>query len=93
MNTRRFVTLALAGTVLAGIAASNNSTQAAGDSATYQVIFIPSWNPESHPSDYPITHGKKGLLTPMIGATHGADYQIWLTSMRSDVQSGRDLER
>jgi len=82
MNTRRFAILALASALMAGIAASNNGIEANGESASYQVIFVPSWNPESHPLDYPITHGKKGLLTPMIGATHGADYRLFTEGKR-----------
>lgn len=45
--------------------------------ATYSVTFVPSWNPATHPHDYPITHAKKGLLTPIIGATHTADFRLF----------------
>lgn len=47
------------------------------DTATYSVVFIPSWNPASHPLEYPLTHGKQGLLTPAIGATHGSGYRLF----------------
>lgn len=47
------------------------------DTATYTVVFVPSWNPASHPVEYPITHAKHGLLTPIIGATHGSDFQLF----------------
>lgn len=83
MNTRRVGYLVAAGAAALAIAATNGSgIQAAGQSATYEVIFVPSWNPESNPADYPITHGKKGLLTPIIGATHGANYSLFADGKR-----------
>ena len=47
------------------------------DSARYEVIFVPSWNPATNPYEYPITHGKKGLLTPAIGASHNENFTIF----------------
>ena len=80
MNTRRYAYWMLGAALLIPIAAATpGTTQADGPTATYEVIFVPSWNPESHPADYPITHGKKGLLTPLIGATHGKDFQLFAT--------------
>jgi hypothetical protein len=46
-------------------------------SVRYEVEFVPIWNPATNPVEYPITHGKHGLLTPAIGATHGANYRIF----------------
>lgn len=45
--------------------------------ATYEVTFIPAWNPQTHPLNYPLTHAKQGLLTPFIGATHGSGYAVF----------------
>lgn len=50
----------------------------AADSATYDVTYTPAWTAKSHPLDYP----KAGLLTGphfsgIIGATHGAGYDIF----------------
>ncbi len=47
------------------------------DRAAYTVTFAPSWNPATHPTDYPITHAKKGLLTPVIGATHADAFSLF----------------
>jgi hypothetical protein len=47
------------------------------DRATYQMIFVPTWNPATHPYEYPFSHDKQGLLTPIIGATHGDDYCLF----------------
>jgi len=47
------------------------------DTATYSVAFVPSWNPASHALEYPITHGKQGLVTPIIGATHANAYRLF----------------
>lgn len=78
MKTQRIAVLAIAGAAALSIAMTENGVQASdSSSATYEVVFVPSWNPESHPADYPITHGKKGLLTPMIGATHGSNFRIF----------------
>jgi hypothetical protein len=82
---KRLKTLAALGLSLAGILALGCSLALGDDAkgnrmdpmATYEVIFVPSWNPASHVEDYPITHAKKGLLTPMIGATHGDDYRLF----------------
>lgn len=49
---------------------------------TYSVTFVPTWNPATHPLEYPITHAKGGLLTPMIGATHGSRYRIFEAGKR-----------
>jgi len=56
---------------------SETNADRMGAAATYEVVFVPSWNPGTHAEDYPITHAKKGLLTPMIGATHGDDYRLF----------------
>jgi hypothetical protein len=66
--------------VLFALAASTTTAVAAGsdtDDATYSVTFVPSWNPASHPPEYPLSHAKQGLLTPIIGATHGSGYRIF----------------
>ena len=47
----------------------------------YQLTFVPTWNPATHPLEYPISHAKAGLLTPMIGATHGTSYRIFAEGM------------
>ncbi|HXV40691.1 MAG TPA: spondin domain-containing protein [Steroidobacteraceae bacterium] len=52
----------------------------AADQATYEVSFTPAWTAQSHPLDYP----KAGLLSAphfsgIIGATHGAGYQLFTT--------------
>jgi len=57
--------------------ATETNTDRTGSMATYEVVFVPSWNPATHPDEYPITHAKKGLLTPMIGATHSAEYRLF----------------
>lgn len=75
-------TLSLGALLVAGILATVAGADApqAGHgkagTATYEVTFIPTWNPETHPVDYPLTHAKKGLLTPMVGATHGTKYEV-----------------
>lgn len=77
--------LATAASVFAIVAtATQNEIQASEkmDGATYSVTFVPSWNPETHPNDYPITHGKKGLLTPAIGATHTAQFELFAEGMK-----------
>lgn len=66
-----------AAAVLAGPPSEEKSTDPTLADATYTVVFVPGWNPESHPDSYPITHAKKGLLTPMIGATHDDDYRLF----------------
>lgn len=64
--------------VLAPLAALGDAPTVQGESsASYQVVFVPTWNPATHPEDYPIAHAKKGLLTPMIGATHGAGFVLF----------------
>ena len=50
--------------------------------AEYEVTFVPSWNGATHPLDYPYTHGRQGLLTPIIGATHGKDYAVFREGQR-----------
>ena len=47
--------VALAMTTAVG---ANDDPQA--DTATYSVVFVPSWNPTSHPLEYPLTHAKQG---------------------------------
>lgn len=74
---RRNRTLSIA--VLAALAALPIAAQAA-DQATYEVTFTPGWTAQSHPLDYP----KAGVLTGphfsgIIGATHGAGYQLFAT--------------
>jgi len=64
---------------LAAIAALPVSALAA-DQATYEVSFTPGWSAQSHPLDYP----KAGVLSGphfsgIIGATHGAGYQLFTT--------------
>lgn len=70
--------------VLASATVNAGESQMSGmdNMATYEVVFVPSWNPQSHPEDYPITHAKKGLLTPIIGATHGDDYRLFATGLK-----------
>jgi hypothetical protein len=51
---------------------------AAADSAQYSVVFTRLWTEKTHPFEYP----EAGVLTGphlsgLIGATHGADYQIY----------------
>lgn len=77
------IVAALGALALAGIMfqASTDASPVA-DSASYRVVFVPSWNPTTHAADYPITHGKKGLLTPIIGATHGTDFQLFAAGMK-----------
>jgi hypothetical protein len=53
------------------------AAQSAGG-ATYEVTFTPAWTAKSHPVDYP----EAGLLSAphfsgIIGATHGAGYEIF----------------
>ena len=78
MKSRRFTSLTF---VVAAILMTSGYLLHAGEEASattsYEVVFVPSWNPDTHPQDYPITHGKKGLLTPIIGATHGPDYSLF----------------
>jgi hypothetical protein len=62
---------------LAALAASPIAALAA-DQATYEVTFTPAWTAKSHPVDYPAA----GLLSAphfsgIIGATHGAGYEIF----------------
>ena len=50
----------------------------AADSATYDVTFTRTWSAQTHPLEYP----QAGLLTGphfsgVIGATHGAGYEIF----------------
>lgn len=45
--------------------------------AEYTVTFVPTWNPATHPADYPVSHARGGLLTPMIGATHPEGFAIF----------------
>ncbi|HEU0224831.1 MAG TPA: spondin domain-containing protein [Steroidobacteraceae bacterium] len=64
---------------LAAIAALPVSALAT-DQATYEVSFTPAWTAQSHPLDYP----KAGLLSAphfsgIIGASHGAGYQLFST--------------
>lgn len=80
-NAHRFTFVALAAIALAVATLSTHSDATAGSNsptmARYEVTFVPSWNGETHPLEYPYTHGKQGLLTPIIGATHGSDYEIF----------------
>jgi hypothetical protein len=51
---------------------------AAADTAQYSVVFTRLWTEKTHPFEYP----EAGVLTGphlsgLIGATHGADYQIY----------------
>lgn len=52
-------------------------TPAVRDHARYQVTFVPLWNPATNPKEYPYTHALKGILTPVIGATHDSRYTIF----------------
>lgn len=72
MTRNRMIPIA----VLAALGALPLAAQA--DQATYEVTFTPAWTAKSHPLDYP----KAGLLTGphfsgLIGATHGAGYQLF----------------
>src|ERR1044071_6497162 len=54
------------------------ATTAAADTAQYSVVFTRLWTEKTHPFEYP----EAGVLTGphlsgLIGATHGADYQIY----------------
>ncbi len=66
---------ALAALTMSPTIDANDASRA--DAATYTVVFVPSWNPASHPLEYPLTHAKHGLLTPIIGATHGSSFQLF----------------
>lgn len=64
---------------LAAIAALPVSALAA-EQATYEITFTPAWTARSHPLDYP----KAGVLSGphfsgIIGASHGAGYQLFTT--------------
>ena len=72
-------------------AAANRDAES--DKAKYAVVFVPSWNPATHPFEYPVTHGKKGLLTPIIGATHNGKYRIFKKGMRPTPGLERLSER
>ena len=63
------------------------------ETARYSVVFVPSWNPSTHPLEYPVTHGKKGLLTPIIGATHNGKYRIFKPGTRPTPGLERLSER
>jgi Spondin_N len=69
-------------TVQAGMTDASMTVTTSADSARYEVRFVPSWNPATHPLEYPLTHGKKGLLTPAIGATHGSNYSIFASGTK-----------
>jgi len=73
--------LIVVGIVATGLATPAHAGEMAG-TARYQVTFIPSWNPQSHPLHYPLSHAKHGLLTPMIGATHNSGYAIFREGMK-----------
>ncbi len=84
----RFSSIARVGAVFGAFAlavAIHQSPTQASDveaSATYRVVFVPSWNPTNHPTDYPFSHAKQGLLTPVIGATHGKDFKLFAAGMK-----------
>lgn len=60
-------------TTLAAIGFSA-SALAASQTATYEMVFVPTWTSASHPLEYPIG---KGHFSGLIGATHKANYQIF----------------
>lgn len=72
-----FMIAALGALALGASASASANDEGSADTATYSVVFVPSWNPASHAVEYPITHAKHGLLTPIIGATHGGNYRIF----------------
>ena len=41
--------------------------------ATYAVRFEATWNASDHPSDFPST----AHFSPLVGATHGPDVELW----------------
>ena len=74
---------------VAAIVALPAAAQSA-DRAVYEVTFTPSWTAKSHPVDYPAS----GVLSAphfsgIIGATHGAGYQLYAVGR----QPGAGLER
>ena len=90
MKTRRHTSYAAMAAlplvvVLVMTASVNANDNANAETATYSVVFVPSWNPASHPEEYPVTHAKQGLLTPIIGATHGSGYRLFGDGLRPSV--------
>jgi Spondin_N len=72
INSRIIPLAAVAALASLPVAAQN------ADRATYEVTFTPGWTAKSHPLDYP----EAGVLTGphfsgVIGATHGAGYEIF----------------
>jgi hypothetical protein len=61
----------------AGMTEASMSAESTPQRARYEVSFVPTWNPATHPVEYPFAHAKKGLLTPAIGATHNSGYAIF----------------
>ena len=52
--------------------------QAAPQSATYQMIFVPRWTLASHPFEYPnVPKKQQGNFSGLIGATHKENYAIF----------------
>lgn len=69
-------TIGIAGPFASGPVTAS-STKQPRSSMRYEVMFVPCWNPATNPFEYPITHGKKGLLTPAIGASHNESFTIF----------------
>ena len=64
MRTQRLTTSLMAAAGAIAIMASTGDIQAgaavqAGDTATYEVVFVPSWNPDTHPEAYPPSRTRK----------------------------------
>jgi len=52
---------------------------AAQDSAAYSVRFEALWNAADHPYDFP----SNAHFSPLVGATHGADVELWRPGARA----------
>ncbi len=52
------------------------------DTARYEIRFVPTWNPATHPVEYPFPHAKQGFMTPAIGATHNSSYAIFAPGVK-----------
>ena len=53
---------------------STHVEAAPAETAQYRVSFVATWSAETHPTSFP----SNPHFSPLIGATHGDDYSVWM---------------
>jgi len=67
-------TLAAAAFFAAGFTVWTSTDAAPAETAEYRVSFIATWSSETHPTNFP----SNAHFSPLIGATHGDAYSVWM---------------